>query len=100
MRPGGPLKWRDLYTAAIEEVDPGKLLPRIYSAKLAIWDRIECVGESSNSAERAALERAMILLCKLQGLYFEDIRINEFRSPSPRAQQVNLQRLQHCVAGD
>ena len=100
MRQDDPSEWRNRYVAAIQEVDRERLLPRIYDAKLAIWDRLEQVGGTGNSEEHVALQQAMSLLCKLQGLYFNDLRMNEFRSASPRAPQVSLQRLQHCVAGD
>lgn len=99
MRSDGPSEWRDRYIAALQEVDREKLLPRIYGAKLAIWDRLEQVGEG-RSEEHVALHQAMSLLCKLQGLYFSDASMNEVRAASPKAPQVNLPQLQHCVAGD
>jgi len=73
MRPDGASRWRDLYTAVIQEVDSEKLSTRLYRAKMAICDRIEELGGDGNSAERLSLKQALNLLGKLEGLYFYDL---------------------------
>lgn len=72
MRLDGLSEWRNQCAAAIQEVDPEKLLSRICGAKMAIRERIEEMDGHGNSAERIALKRAMSLLSRLQGLYFHD----------------------------
>jgi len=73
MRPDGPSRWRNRYTAVIQEVDSEKLLTRIYGAKMAICDRMEELGGHGNSAERLSLKQALNVLGKLEGLYFYDL---------------------------
>lgn len=73
MRPDGPSRWRNLYTAVIQEVDSEKLLIRIYGAKTAICDRIEELGGQDSPAERLSLKQALNVLGKLEGLYFYDL---------------------------
>jgi hypothetical protein len=59
--------WRDLYIAAILELDKAKLLPRITQAEIAISERSsELFDEDGvNAEEKEALQDA---LCFLQAL--------------------------------
>lgn len=63
-------RWKELYTAAILELDKAKLLPRILAAKMAVCDRAEELNGRGDVSERAALNSAMKALCELQSLYF------------------------------
>ena len=67
-----PVNWRELYAAAILEINKEKLLERIHAAT-AICDRADQLKRSGSSAdERIALNRAMNVLSVLQGIYFGD----------------------------
>ena len=64
-----PSNWKELYIAAILELDKGKILLRIHDAKMAIFDRVEELGGKGKAAERVALTQAMKALCELQAIY-------------------------------
>jgi|SRR5215469_11161262 len=61
--------WKELYIAAILEIDSEKVLSRIHNAKMAICDRVEELNGRGNAAERVALSRAMRALTELQEVY-------------------------------
>lgn len=65
-----PADWKQLYIAAVLELDKDKLLSRIYEAKMAIFDRIEAIDRGGLPSERAALQRAMKALGELHAVYF------------------------------
>ena len=68
---GDPLpRWKELYRAAILELDKEKLLARILAAKMAVCDRAEELNGGGDLSERAALNNAMKALCELHDLYF------------------------------
>lgn len=61
--------WKELYIAAILEIDSEKVLSRIHNAKMAICDRVEELNGGGNPGERIALSRAMRALTELQEVY-------------------------------
>ena len=65
-------KWKELYIAAILEIDSEKILSRIHDAKMAICDRVEELNGRGDISERVALNRAMRALCELQDIYCGD----------------------------
>jgi hypothetical protein len=64
-----PSNWKELYIAAILEIDREQILPRIHDAKMAICDRVEELGGGGKAAERIALNQAMKALSELQAVY-------------------------------
>ena len=64
-----PANWKELYIAAILELDKDHILPRIRDAKMAICDRVEELGSGGKAAERMALNQAMKALSELQAVY-------------------------------
>jgi hypothetical protein len=64
-----PSNWKELYVAAILEIDKEQILPRIHDAKMAICDRVEELGGGGKAAERIALNQAMKALSELQTIY-------------------------------
>ena len=68
-----PTHWKQLYTAAVLELDKQKLQARIHEAKMAIFDRIEELNGSGTLSERAALQRAMKALGELHDVYFGEL---------------------------
>lgn len=56
--------WRSLYTAALSESDPTRLLGKIEVARRAIRERLEQV-QDENSREREQLDRALHALFTL-----------------------------------
>jgi len=61
--------WKELYIAAILEIDSTKIFSRIRDAKMAICDRVEELNGGGGAAERTALNRAMKALNDLQDVY-------------------------------
>ena len=61
--------WKELYIAAILEIDSEKVLSRIHDAKMAICDRVEELNAGGTPAERIGLSRAMRALTELQDVY-------------------------------
>ena len=76
-------KWKELYTAAILEIDSEKILSRIHDAKMAICDRVEELNGRGDISERVALNRAMRALCELQDIYCGDSQ-NLLQQPRQR----------------
>lgn len=60
--------WKEVYIAAILEIDKDQILSRIHDAKMAICDRVEELG-GGKAAERVALNQAMKALSELQAVY-------------------------------
>ena len=73
-------RWKELYIAAILEVDSISMSSRIREAKMAICDRVEELNGGGNSAERTALNRAMKALHALEDVYAREPR-NGQRQP-------------------
>ena len=71
-----PTDWKQLYTAAVLELDKEKLLVRIYEAKMAIFDRIEELNGSGKLSERTALQRALKALRELHDVYFGELPVS------------------------
>ena len=61
--------WKELYAAAILELDRGKLSARIYAARMAIYDRIEDLKGVESMTERMALNQAIRALRELEDVY-------------------------------
>jgi hypothetical protein len=61
--------WKELYIAAILEVDSEQIQSRIHAAKMAICDRVEELNGGGSTAERVALNRALKALSELQEVY-------------------------------
>jgi|APPan5920702752_1055751.scaffolds.fasta_scaffold170540_1 hypothetical protein len=61
--------WKEVYIAAILEIDKDQILSRIHDAKMAICDRVEELGGGGTAAERVALKQAMKALSELQAVY-------------------------------
>ena len=62
-------RWKELYIAAILEIDSEKILSRIHDAKMAICDRVEELNGGGDISERVALNRAMRALGELHDVY-------------------------------
>ena len=69
-----PSNWKELYIAAILEIDKEQILPRIHNAKMAICDRVEELNGGGGAAERTALNRAMKALNDLQDVYSSQLQ--------------------------
>lgn len=70
-----PPDWKQLYTAAVLELDKHRLLARIHEAKMAIFDRIEELNGGGTLSERTALQRALKALGELHDVYFGDLPV-------------------------
>jgi len=58
--------WKQLYQAALLELDPGKLSESIFAARNAIHDRAEEIRASSSLAEHRSLNSALRALQALE----------------------------------
>ena len=86
--------WKELYIAAILEIDSEKVLLRIHDAKMAICDRVEELNGGGKAAERTALGRAMRALTELQDVYCGAVRDDSrqlFRRPAHEARTAQKQ---------
>ena len=64
--------WKELYIAAILEIDSEQIHSRIHAAKMAICDRVEELNGRGSAAERMALNRALKALSELQEVYRDE----------------------------
>ena len=64
-----PSSWKELYIAAILEIDRKQIHTKIHAAKMAICDRVEELNGGGTIAERTALVRALKALSELQEVY-------------------------------
>src|SRR5262249_54241936 len=90
-----PSNWRELYIAAILEIDQHQVLRRIHAAKMAICDRVEELDGGGKAAERVALNQAMKALSKLQAVYRCESQMGVGRAILPHD---NLRRQWQVVA--
>jgi hypothetical protein len=67
----GRPRWRQLCQAAIQQLDPHKMIERIAEARYAVLDQIDDGGISR--AERLALHNALDMLSALQDMAMRDI---------------------------
>ena len=58
----GSPNWRDLYIAAVLEMDMSQLQSRLAEAERAIMDRMEDLNRSGDGSESAALMDALNML--------------------------------------
>jgi hypothetical protein len=57
--------WQALYTAALTESDPARLIAKIEAARRAIHQRLKIVEDSDNNRECEKLDRALHALFTL-----------------------------------
>lgn len=51
--------WQTLYEASLSESDPKKLLERVHSAEAAIFNRLQVLAQSPESADQKAEQQAI-----------------------------------------
>jgi hypothetical protein len=66
-------QWRQLYQAALLELDPAKLLSRIAEARSAVLDRIEDRFSKPSDSEQYTLGNALGMLSTLRTIAERDI---------------------------
>jgi len=59
-------QWKQRYQAAISELDPAKVLPRIAEARSAVLDRIEDGFSKTSDGEQQVLRNALEMLSTLR----------------------------------
>lgn len=89
--------WKELYIAAILEIDSEKVLSRIHNAKMAICDRVEELNGGGNPGERIALSRAMRALTELQEVYRGVVREEPRHAFTPRTSVEKTVRKQEAA---
>ena len=67
------IQWRQLFEAAVLELDPEKLPGRISKARVAVLDRIEGGFPNLSEGERLALHDALDMLLALHDIAERDI---------------------------
>jgi hypothetical protein len=65
--------WKELYIAALLEIDREQVHAKIHAAKMAICDRVEELNGGGSIAERTALGRALKALSELQEVYVTEL---------------------------
>ena len=59
------LTWQALYSAALSETNPSKLIGRIEAARRAIHDRLKQIDDFGDTRERQQLDEALHALFTL-----------------------------------
>ena len=90
-------RWKELYIAAILEIDSTRIYARIHEAKMAICDRVEELNGTGTSAERTALNRAMKALSDLEDVYSREPRNEKRQSLDIHSAKDNNTRSQNAA---